>query len=85
MRKRICIIGGTGFVGRVIARQAIDAGHQVVVTSRCPSRARDLLVKGIQVFKADITTGKGLGEAIQGSDCVINLVGLLFESNVAIG
>jgi len=80
MRKRICIIGGTGFVGRAIARQAVDAGHQVVVTSRCPSRARDLLVKGIQTVKADITTGKGLNEAVQGADCVINLVGLLFES-----
>ncbi len=79
MSKRICIIGGTGFVGRVIARQAVDAGHKVVVTSRCPSRARDLLVKGIQVVKADITTGKGLDEAITGCDTVINLVGLLFS------
>lgn len=80
MKNRVCIIGGTGFVGRAIARQAIDAGHQVVVTSRCPSRARDMLVKGIHVIKADITTGRGLDTAVQGSDCVINLVGLLFEA-----
>lgn len=80
MGKRICIIGGAGFVGRVIARQAIDAGHQVTVTTRHPARARDLLVQGIRVVQADITTGKGLNNAISDCDCVINLVGLLFES-----
>ena len=79
MSKRICIIGGTGFVGREIADQAIDAGYKVVVTSRCPSRARDLLVKGITVVKADVSTGKGLSEAVSGCDTVINLVGLLYS------
>jgi len=78
--KKICIVGGTGFVGRVIARQAVEAGYHVTVTTRHPARARDLLIKGIQVKKADVTTGKGLTDAISGSDCVINLVGLLFES-----
>jgi len=78
--KRVCIVGGTGFVGRVIARQAVEAGHHVTVTTRHPARARDLLIKDIHIKKVDITTGKGLAEAISGSDCVINLVGLLFES-----
>jgi NADH dehydrogenase len=81
MRKRICIIGGTGFVGRAIARQAVNAGHQVTVTSRHPERARDMLVTGIQVLKSDITTGKGITQAVQGSDTVINLVGLLFPTS----
>ena len=80
MGKRICIIGGTGFVGRVIARQAVDAGHEVTVTSRHPERARDMLVQGIQVLKSDITTGKGIEDAMQGCDTVINLVGLLFPT-----
>ena len=81
MGKRICIIGGTGFVGRAIARQAVDAGHHVIVTSRHPERARDMLVKGIQVLKSDITTGKGIAQAVQGCDTVINLVGLLFPTS----
>jgi NADH dehydrogenase len=81
MGKRICIIGGTGFVGRIIARQAVDAGHEVTVTSRHPERARDMLIKGIKVLKSDITTGKGLQNAMQNCDTVINLVGLLFPTN----
>ncbi|MDX8383074.1 MAG: complex I NDUFA9 subunit family protein [Ghiorsea sp.] len=79
MAKRVCIIGGTGFVGRSIVRQALDAGHDVVVTTRHPARARHLLVQGTQIYKANICTGKGLAEAVQGCDVVINLVGLLFE------
>ncbi|MCK5481969.1 MAG: complex I NDUFA9 subunit family protein, partial [Gammaproteobacteria bacterium] len=79
MSKQVCIIGGSGFVGRAIVRQAARAGHTVVVACRHPERARDILVEGVSLVKADVTTGRGLDEAIAGSDCVINLVGLLFE------
>ena len=79
MSKQISIIGGSGFVGRAIARQAIGQGYTVTVACRHPERARDLLVHGILLVKADICSGRGLDEAVQGADCVINLVGLLFE------
>jgi len=79
MPKQVCIIGGSGFVGRAIVRQAISAGYHVTVVCRHPERARDLLVCGVRLVKADITNVKGLTEAVAGSDCVINLVGLLFE------
>ncbi|MDT8375135.1 MAG: complex I NDUFA9 subunit family protein [Mariprofundaceae bacterium] len=79
MSKQVCIIGGSGFVGRAMVRQAVRAGYTVVVACRHPERARDLLVEGVSLVKADVTTGRGLDEAVAGSDCVINLVGLLFE------
>lgn len=79
MSKQVCIIGGSGFVGRAIVRQAIEAGYSVTVACRHPERARDLQVNGARLVKADITNGKGVVEAVAGADCVINLVGLLFE------
>jgi len=79
MSKHICLVGGSGFVGRSIARQAIDCGYQVSVACRHPERARDMQIMGIRMLKADICSGRGLDEAVQGADCVINLVGLLFE------
>lgn len=79
MTRKVCIIGGSGFVGRAIVRQAAAAGMQVTVACRHPERARDLQVYGARMVKADIASGKGLDEAVAGSDCVINLVGLLFE------
>ena len=79
MGKRVCIIGGSGFVGRAIVGQLIGAGHQVTVACRHPERARDLLVKGAELAQADVTDGRGLEAAITGHDVVIYLVGLLFE------
>lgn len=79
MTRKVCIIGGSGFVGRAIVRQAVAAGMEVTIACRHPERARDLLVNGARMVKADVASGKGLDEAVTGSDCVINLVGLLFE------
>ncbi|MDQ6955178.1 MAG: complex I NDUFA9 subunit family protein [Mariprofundaceae bacterium] len=79
MTQRVCIIGGSGFVGRVIVRQAVRAGHDVTVACRHPEKARALMISGAHVVKADLSDGRGLDEAIAGADCVINLVGLLFE------
>ncbi|MDQ6972410.1 MAG: complex I NDUFA9 subunit family protein [Mariprofundaceae bacterium] len=79
MGHRICIVGGSGFVGRAIAKQALEQGMEVNIACRHPERARDLLVHGVRLFKADICSGRGLDDAITGTDCVINLVGLLFE------
>ncbi|PCI42949.1 MAG: NAD-dependent dehydratase [Proteobacteria bacterium] len=79
MAQRVCIIGGSGFVGRAIVRQAIRAGHHVTVACRHPEKARSLIVEGVRLVKADLSDGRGLDDAIAGADCVINLVGLLFE------
>ncbi len=79
MGQRVCIIGGSGFVGRSIVDQAIAAGHQVSVACRHPERARDLMVKGVNLEAVDVTDGRGIDAALQHQDVVIYLVGLLFE------
>jgi len=79
MGQRICIIGGSGFVGRAIAKQAVAAGHQVSVGCRHPERARDMLIEGVRLAKVDVVDGRGIDEAVKGCDTVIYLVGLLFE------
>lgn len=79
MGKRVCIIGGSGFVGRAIVDQAIAAGHRVTVACRHPERARDLMVKGAELARVDVVDGNGIDAAVAGHDVVIYLVGLLFE------
>jgi len=79
MGERICIIGGSGFVGRAVTRAAAARGHSVTIACRHPERARDLQVDGALLVKTDIIDGHGLEHAVHGADCVINLVGLLFE------
>jgi len=77
--KQVCIVGGSGFVGRSIARLAVEQGFSVSIACRHPERARDMQVKGIRLYKADICSGRGLDAIVQDVSCVINLVGLLFE------
>jgi len=79
MAKKICVIGGSGFVGRSIVRQALAEGHQVRIACRHPENARRMWVDGASTEQVDICTGKGLDVALEGMDCVINLVGVLFE------
>jgi len=77
--KIVTIIGGSGFVGRAMIRRAVAAGYQVRVGCRHPQRAAALRVDGATFCQANVATGKGVGDAVRGSDMVINLVGLLFE------
>lgn len=79
MSTRLCLVGGSGFVGRAIVRAAIERGFSVTVACRHPERARDLLVEGVRLVRADIVDGRGLDEALAGCDVAVNLVGLLFE------
>ncbi|MDX8397455.1 MAG: complex I NDUFA9 subunit family protein [Mariprofundaceae bacterium] len=79
MPRNICVIGGSGFVGKVVVRQLVRAGYQVTVACRHPERARSLLVEGVATLKVDLSDGRGLDAAVAGADCVINLVGILFE------
>jgi len=79
MAKHICIIGGSGFVGHAITHAIRGKGHSVTVACRHPERARGIMIDGVRLSRVDITDGRGIEEAIAGSDCVINLVGLLFE------
>ena len=43
------VTGATGFVGSHVARQLVEQGHEVVVSARTPSKARDLAAMGVTV------------------------------------
>ena len=76
--KKICVLGGSGFVGQQIVEQLARRGHQIKVLSRHRERNRDLLVlPTVQIITADIHNGQVLKEQFSGQDVVINLVGIL--------
>jgi uncharacterized protein (TIGR01777 family) len=43
MTQRVVVVGATGHIGRPLCRELIGAGHAVVVFSRDPARARQLV------------------------------------------
>jgi NADH dehydrogenase len=76
--KKICLLGGTGFVGRRIAERLYAAGHRVWIPTRSYARHRDMLVlPTVQLVEGDIHDPAFLRRVFKGMDAVINLTGIL--------
>jgi nucleoside-diphosphate-sugar epimerase len=74
---RIAITGGTGFVGRNVARALLDADHEVVLIAR---GSRTVVPReGVSVARADVVSGDGLEAALEGCDAVVHLVAIIRE------
>ena len=77
---RICLIGGSGFMGRHLAAQLIKPGYQVRVLTRRRASHRELLVlPNLQLIESNIYDANALSTQLQGMDIVVNLVGILNE------
>jgi NADH dehydrogenase len=78
--RTVCILGGTGFVGRQITSQLVQSGYSVRIPTRHRERARELLVlPGVEIVTADVHDESVLPRLVAGADAVINLVGILNE------
>ena len=81
--KIACVFGGTGFVGRQIVRELAKKGYVIKVATRVPERAYFLKPAGtvgqIVPFQCDYKDEKSIAAAIEGSDTVVNCIGILFE------
>lgn len=79
--KKVCVLGGSGFVGSHIVHRLSAAGYQVKVLTRRRERAKGLiLLPNVQVEECDVFFEAALQRAVSGCDAVINLVGILHES-----
>jgi len=77
----ICVIGGSGFVGRHLCQQLAAQGYRVRVPTRDRERAKALiLLPTVDVVVADVQDPAALAALVQGCDAVINLVGVLHDS-----
>lgn len=78
---KICILGGTGFVGRSLAARLLQHGYHVTIITRRRERHRDLLVlPGLELLEGDVHEMGLLRTVFQGMNAVINLVGILNEN-----
>ncbi|MDX6021961.1 TIGR01777 family oxidoreductase [Scandinavium sp. V105_16] len=67
---KILITGGTGLIGRHLIPRVLELGHSIIVVTRSPEKARQLLDARVELWK-------GLSECsnLDGIDAVINLAG----------
>ncbi len=69
---RILVVGGTGTLGRQIARTALDADHEVRCMVRTPRKASFLQEWGCELTRGDLLEPDSLDYALEGMDAVID-------------
>ena len=81
MTKLVTIIGGSGFVGRYIARRMAKEGWRVRVAVRRPNEALFVKPYGavgqVEPVQCNIRDEASLRSVIRGADAVVNCVGIL--------
>jgi uncharacterized protein YbjT (DUF2867 family) len=81
MTSSVCILGGTGFVGRHIVNRLAALGVRCRILTRRPHRHRDVgVARGSSLVEANVHDRAELVRQFAGQDAVINLVGILNES-----
>jgi uncharacterized protein YbjT (DUF2867 family) len=80
----ITIFGGSGFLGRHVVRALARCEYRIRVAVRRPDLAGHLQPLGrvgqIHAVQANVRNRTSVAAAVRGSDVVINLVGILFET-----
>jgi uncharacterized protein YbjT (DUF2867 family) len=84
MSKLVTIYGGSGFVGRYIARRMAKAGWRVRVAVRNPNEALCVkpygVVGQVEPILCNIRDDASVRAALTGADAVVNCVGILVEA-----
>lgn len=74
---RTLITGGCGFIGRHVAEELLDAGHEVVLydamIEQVHAGAQADLPQGAQVVRGDMRDADALRAALKGADAVVHL------------
>ncbi|MEV0252508.1 NAD(P)H-binding protein [Nocardia sp. NPDC050712] len=74
---RIIVFGANGPTGRLLAGQALDAGHDVVAVTRKPELF-PLRHERLTVFEGDVLQADSVHTAVAGADAVLSALGVPF-------
>lgn len=67
---RVLVAGGTGVLGREVVSRLLEKGYTVRVMSRSPQPG----TTNVEWAQAQMLTGEGLSEALQGVDVIVHTV-----------
>ncbi|EOD65754.1 SDR family oxidoreductase [Amycolatopsis vancoresmycina] len=70
---RVFVTGASGWIGRALVPELLDAGHQVVGLARSDESAGTVAALGAGVLRGDLTDLDVLEEGARGADGVVHL------------
>ncbi|MDR2877939.1 MAG: complex I NDUFA9 subunit family protein [Chromatiales bacterium] len=80
LKPKICLLGGTGFVGKHLAAHLCEGGFTLRIPTRRAVRHRDLQVlPRVELVQANVHDSGVLTQLLSGCDVVINLIAILNE------
>ena len=81
---KICVLGGSGFIGQEVCRLAVAMGHRVVsVSTRGRPDVDEPWVEGVEWIEADVLASNDWAEHLDGCEAVVHCVGTLIEDEDA--
>ena len=78
---KVAITGGTGFIGRHLARDLISRGHEVIVIARGQYTRNQQPIEGATFFALDANDTDRLAQAFEGCDAVVHCAGTSVEDS----
>ena len=70
---RAFLTGGTGFIGRQVARKLRERGDEVVALARSPERAAPLRELGCEIAEGDLSDAEGIRRGLEGCDSAFHV------------
>ena len=77
---KVFITGATGYVGKVVLKHLLAAGHEPVCLVRPGSEGKLKSFKGLKIVSGDVRKPDTLVGAMEGARAVIYLVGAIMEN-----
>merc|ERR1719327_2290577 len=79
--KRLCVLGGSGYVGREVCKRAVEQGWEVASLSRRGENPKpgDAALDTVEWQQGDAADPKDVQSFVKDADAVVHAVGLLFD------
>lgn len=74
---RVCVTGGTGFIGGALVDRLLREGASVRVLARPSPRAQALAKRGLEVIQGDLSNAQALDEAARGAEVVFHAAAMV--------
>ncbi|HEY0516472.1 MAG TPA: NAD(P)-dependent oxidoreductase [Solirubrobacteraceae bacterium] len=88
MARTTLVTGGSGYIGALLARELLEAGHDVRVLDSLLHGQEDVAAEqeaaGVQVIRGDIRDTQARERALQGADGVVHLAAIVGDPACAL-